>query len=30
MYAPEYGRMQNIHQVTAEGKDKIEWTIPLD
>ena len=29
MYAPEYGRMQNIHQVTAEGLDKIEWTIPL-
>ena len=29
LYAPEYGRMQNIHQVTAEGQDKIEWTIPL-
>ena len=29
MYAPEYGRMQKSHQVTAEGLDQIEWTIPL-
>ena len=29
MYAPEYGRMQTIYQVTAEGQGKIDWTIPL-
>lgn len=29
MYAPEYGWMQKIHQVTAEDLNKIEWTIHL-
>ena len=29
MYAPEYGRMQTIYQVTAEDQGQIDWTIPL-
>ena len=28
-YAPEYGKLQMIHKVTAKGKDKVELTVPL-
>lgn len=29
-YAPEYGLLQSIHQITADGKGTIELRIPLD
>ena len=29
MYAPEYGLLQTIHQITATGKDRIELSVPL-
>ena len=29
MYAPEYGQMRTIYQLTAEDHNAIEWTIPL-
>ena len=29
-YAPEYGLLQTIHQITADGKGTIELRIPLD
>ena len=29
MYAPEYGLLQTIHQITATGKDGIELSVPL-
>lgn len=28
-YAPEYGRLQTIHQITATGNGSIELTVPL-
>ena len=30
MYAPEYGLLQTIHQITATGNSTIELSIPLD